>query len=180
MEYSNPNESFVDYLDTVFVWKSALDEYTQTDLETKPTADIWSLAQVYDHWLDASQLYMLGKVKSCLEFPQKHIDGELSPLGVQLLTSNEFPVVEAKVPGNNDYQPRNEGENAVLLGRIQQLTEYMEATNEVLKSVQESGKSGHRFFGFMNAHQWYRLIPIHIRHHFRQRAKIDTFLNRSN
>jgi hypothetical protein len=178
MEQPNPQESLDDYLATVAIWKELLNNYSKEELERKPSEDSWSLAQVYRHWLDASQYYMLAKIRICWDHPKKHQDGELSELGIKLLSTNEFPVQEVKIPAKTEDQPENNGSIAIFRQRIQRLTEDVERVNLVLEGNPRSGKSGHRFFGFMNDHQWYRLIPIHMRHHFRQQKKLDIFLGK--
>ena len=169
-------ETFIDFEAIKNIWLDALNDYSSQQLQVKESPEIWSLGQVYSHWLDASHLYMLAKVRLCLENPQKHSDGILSDLGKQLMETNEFPAIEVKVPVKTSVGPRNEGDKSIILGRIESLQEDMERMLEILAKNPESGRSGHRFFGFMDAYQWYRLIPIHMRHHLRQKVKIDRFL----
>ena len=178
MDKPDPHETLADYLEAANMWQLALAEYSQNEMEIKPGVDIWSLAQLYNHWLDASQLYMLGKIKGCLANPERHLDGEVNELGVVLLTTNKFPLADSKVPVKNVDQPRNIGDKNLFLTRIQELNQQMERTSLVLANDPPSGRSGNWFFGFMNAHQWYRLIPIHMQHHFQQKAKLNTFLSK--
>ena len=168
--------TFVEFEAVKNIWLEALDEYSAEQLKLKESPEIWSMGQVYSHLLDASHLYMLAKIRLCLENPQKHADGQLSDLGRQLIETNEFPAIEVKVPVKTAKGPINEGDKIIILDRIERLNEDMESALEVLAGNPPSGRSGHRFFGFMNAYEWYRLIPIHLRHHLRQKSKIDTFL----
>lgn len=178
MQRPDQQQSFEDYRNTALFWEEALHDYSQKELEQKPDEDSWSLAQVYSHWLDASHLYMLKKIGICLANPDKHADEELNIMGIKLLTDNEFPIPEAKVPVKTEDQPANNGSKSHLNDRVYRLSEDMANSNLVLADNPPSGKSGHRFFGFMDAYQWYRLIPIHMRHHFRQKMKLDAFLGR--
>ena len=163
-----------DYKTTEEKWLNILDGTMEETLIIKPSVAEWSLGQVYSHWIDASHLYMLAKIKICLNNTESHLDGELSPDGIKLFETNEFPISQAKVPVKTSGGPDNEGDKNYLKTRIKHLHIDMEKSYSALKDNPKSGKSGHRLFGFMDAHQWFGLVPVHMRHHFKQHEKEKT------
>ena len=60
---------------------------------------------------------------------------------------------------------------------FQKLKQEMKNTFENLKKDRK-GKTAHPGFSYLNASEWYRLIPMHFKHHLRQKENIDTFLNK--
>lgn len=177
MDVSKLHEVLKDYKTTESRWLDILETTNPEQLIIKPGPDEWSLGQVFSHWLDASQLYMLAKVRICLNNVDKHLDEGLSEYGKLLFATNTFPIEEAKVPVKTSGGPDNEGDKDYLRTRIKHLHIDVEKAYKVLIEEPPTGKSGHRLFGFMDAYQWFALIPIHMRHHLKQKDKIILFLN---
>jgi len=49
----------------------------------------------------------------------------------------------------------------------------------ILQTVEQSpleSKTPHPAFGYLNAREWYQIIPMHFHHHLRQKSRLDKFL----
>lgn len=160
-------------------WESSLDQYSQAQLNYKPSPSDWSIGQVYIHILDAGLLYMLKKVERCL-IEIENLDKGLSSYGKRLFEENSFPEIEIKIPGSEKNQPLNPESKNEISDRLSSLKSAMVEMDQKLKVNPSSGKSPHRFFDYLDAYEWFHLIPIHMRHHLRQKTKLENLINVGN
>ena len=60
--------------------------------------------------------------------------------------------------------------------RLLALKDEIKSLEEILLNHPKPGKSKHPGLGYFNAQEWFLFAEIHMRHHFRQKARIDEFL----
>lgn len=64
MQPSKVLSKFNAVLDT---WEQTLNDYSETDFLKKPADDAWSIGQVYNHLIGATNRFHLKQVEICLE-----------------------------------------------------------------------------------------------------------------
>lgn len=160
-------------------WIIALDEYDRVTFCTRPSAEEWCMAQVYDHLIAVS--------KECIQRAQDciHNKGEKghSGFGPALFSlMGAFPPVKLRIKEppvglEHVYRPRNinvsearQGLNEVL-GEMKTLATFIPAADPQMRIKHWAG-------GWFNAAQWYHSAEMHLKHHFRQKRRIDRYLER--
>jgi hypothetical protein len=94
---------------------------------------------------------------------------------MKILAENDFPdeaIVGA--PGNAFIpQPLSKEQ---LVKDMEVLKINMNAAALLVDESPFKGRSKHPGLGFFNAEEWLQFAEIHLRHHFRQKERIDEFL----
>lgn len=155
------------------LWITALAHYDFPQLCAKPAVNSWSLGQVYMHLITDTN-YFLEQIKICIATNDN--EGEqASPDAKILFLNNEFPDVKIEgAPGNLDIpQPRNKEQ---LMDGLLNLKNEMNKVALQINTTPFKGKTKHPGLNYFNAADWLLFAEMHIRHHFRQKKRIDEFL----
>mgnify|MGYP000368541260 CR=1 FL=1 len=171
----NNKNTLNDFLKIVEIWEKELDNYDTNQLTQKENAENWSIGQLYKHLIDGTLNFHLQQVNLCINSTEnkskkKNFKGFLA---YNLL--NGFPPIKIKVPASETYTPKEPESVDELKNGFQKLRQEMENVLENLKK-DKKGKTAHPGFSYLNASEWYRLIPMHFKHHIRQKERIDNFL----
>ena len=70
------------------------------------------------------------------------------------------------------FTPKSKEKDAI----VKEFTEFIEHVKNLqplLKEADTSLKHKHPMFGWINAVEWFALVEIHIRHHTRQKTRIE-------
>jgi len=160
---------------TIDRWIAALDNYTISQLCTKPSSCEWSIGQVYIHLIQDTGFY-LDQLKACI-VDNEHTHESASPHVLAMLRNNDFPdiVIEGHPSNAAIAQPGSSGQ---LLAGLTQIRNEANALVTQIDGGTVNGKSLHPGFHYLSANEWLQLAEMHLRHHFRQKARIDDFLKR--
>lgn len=159
---------------TMSKWKVQLDEYSFLALCTKPCPESWSIGQVISHLIEET-LWYFELVEVCLK-TNDNAEKEIYPKIEKWLERNAFPNKRLKGPADLASQPQPESKDA-LLQQWEHLNATILMTAMAIASSQFCGKVAHPVHGYLNAEQWFQYAEQHMRHHFRQRKRIDKYLN---
>lgn len=172
MEISEILQDINQNLDT---WEAAIPAYTDEELAKNPDEQSWSIGQVYIHVLNAGIHFFPRMVKKCLE-SDEGADKVKNSYGDKAFQYNSFPPIEIKLPsGTPPPYPKNKEE---LSNKISQLREVSADLAQQLTDNPGSGKQNHGGFGFLDAKEWFQTNAMHVRHHLRQKEKLDKFLEK--
>lgn len=160
-------------------WADALDRYSDNAFVLKPSGSDWCMAEVYDHIVQVTA--------KCLEnaLACSRSEGETghSGMGAALFSlMGSFPPIKLKikqVPSGLEYiyHPQTISRQEARAG----LEAALEKMKTAALQVQNSPKNirvKHWAGGWFNAVQWYHSAEMHLKHHFRQKKRIDTFLQK--
>jgi hypothetical protein len=75
--------------------------------------------------------------------------------------------------------PQPESKEQVLHS-LRKIKAKMNEISSVILRSPFNGKTKHPGLGYFSAHQWLQFAEMHLRHHFRQKRRIDTFLQTMN
>jgi hypothetical protein len=179
--------------DTVGQWIGYLDDYTLEMLQRPPRAGSWSLGQVYIHIIGDTR-YFARQMKESLE---SRADGEkeMHPEAKTMLRNNAFPDRMIEGPATNIPIPQPDSKERLSKG----LVSIRDAVNDLFTNANDAaanvtasnfsasnvaastGKTPHPGLGYFNALEWLQFAEMHMRHHFRQKKRIDEqlYLSRS-
>ncbi len=158
---------------TIGQWTRYLDDYTQAMLCEKPQPGSWSVGQVYVHIIDDTS-YFMEQVKACL-LNDANRDQEMHEDAKAIFANNGFPDILLLGPSAT-ASIRQPGSKDELL---QNLLAIKEEANKLYSSpgfLTSKGKTRHPGLGFFSAAEWLRFAEMHLRHHYRQKNRIDDAL----
>ena len=156
--------------ETIEKWIGALDSYTLEMLCRQPRAGSWSLGQVYIHIIDDTT-WFAEQVRTCL-LTNANSEKEMQEDAKVLFRNNAFPDRQLTGPstGVNMRQPASKDE------LLEGLTSLKDKVNQLFFASDPSvsiGKTQHPGFQFFNAMEWLQFAEMHMRHHLRQKERID-------
>ncbi len=158
-------------------WINASRQYTWPQLLRKEAPDRWSMGQLLIHLVESTDFF-LENATLCLANPA-NAEESCTPAGREILFRSQLPDKDIEGPASNKVTPqplsREEPERELL--RLKGVFE--ERCRQVI-SQPVSGKIKHPGLGYFNAAEWLQFSEIHLRHHFRQKRKIDAFLQSSD
>ncbi|TWW01147.1 DinB family protein [Chitinophaga pinensis] len=170
MQTLDPADILKQFNHTITSWLNYLDDYTIEMLHQQPLPGSWSLGQVYIHIIDDTQ-YQVGQMKLALsDVHNKHED--MHPNARQMFLHNSFPEIQIEGPATNTpiRQPQSKEELKQALLSIKAEVNQSAGNQQLLKS---KGKSLHPGLLFFSAAEWVQFMEMHMRHHFRQKDRID-------
>ncbi len=155
--------------ETIDKWIIYLDDYTSEMLRQQPDPESWSLGQVYTHIINDTRFYV-GQMKAALS-TKADSEKQMHEYAKAMFRNNGFPDARLENPANAGIrQPENKYELAQSLVSIRNEVNQLCAAADLSRSI---GKTEHPGFHFFNALEWLQFAEMHMRHHFRQKKRID-------
>lgn len=167
--------SFDQLQNTLNVYIAALEKYSDADFEKKQSDDIWSLGQMYEHLETTANFFFLKNIKYCMERRNGQPGGDKSAAGQNVFKYNGIPPIKVKVPFPNLEQPTPKARIAYgpLLEKVQA---QLHAQEREIAQAASDYKTEHIVFGWLNAQEWLQAFEMHHRHHLRQKAELEGYL----
>ena len=160
---------------TLDTWIDALSQYDFQQLCAKPSPASWSIGQVYMHLIE-NTVYFIEQAKICAS-SNDNITGEPSGAAKAMFANNSFPdeILEGPPENAATPQPLSKAQLIVELNRIKSESEEISV---LITASQFKGKTKHPGLNYFSANEWLQFAEMHLRHHLRQKARIDAFLMR--
>jgi len=159
----------------------ALDNYTMDELLRVPPDGGWTLGQVYIHMATANK-YFLGKnAEACALGDNVVTDGKgKTKWGWFVFAFKMFPPFKVKMPkkqtgGTEPIQPESKEQ---IVRKLQENLELFKRIEEQVANAPKNNRKKYPFLGNLNAAEWYQIAGFHMKHHFRQKKKLDAFLGK--
>ena len=168
-----PNKAYIildHFNDTIDSWIGSLDDYTLEMLCRQPRAGSWSLGQVYVHII-TDTTWFVEQVRSCL-LTTANSEKEMHEHARIMFRNNEFPDMQLTGPSTGVSMRQPETKEELLQG----LTSIKDKVNQLFFASDPSvstGKTQHPGLQFFNAMEWLQFAEMHLRHHLRQKKRID-------
>ncbi|WP_027395751.1 hypothetical protein [Aquimarina latercula] len=162
-------------------WHSDLQSYSTEKLYHKPLTNQWCLAELYDHIIRVAKTYQLPNFQKCIEGDIKkgkrknsiaYLIFDLSIVPSRTIKMESFP---AKIV--SDFTPKVL-EREALENKFKEFIAETLSKEPLIKHSDKSLKHHHPFFGMINASEWFSLIEIHMRHHERQKKRLEVITNK--
>lgn len=163
---------------TIAIWINELDSYTIQQMSVKPNRKSWSLGQVYQHIIDETSWYH-GQIEIALK-DVKNADVPITNEAATLFKVGSF--ADRRIQGDpfisdNVKQPTTIDQIRSDLGKLKINTNKIWGT---ITKTPSYGKSEHPGIGFLNCLEWLQYSEMHMRHHLKQKLRIESFLNEHN
>jgi hypothetical protein len=171
----NVDSSLQKFNRTCDLWLAELKAYDEEGFRRAPSSGGWTIGQVYAHIVDAGELFGIEKIETCFARPASA--SRLNWKGRLVFMLGGFPAIRATVPGDGSYAPQQPESMTAARERLSALKVKMSAI--VSQVVDAKGTSRHPVFGTLDARQWFTLVEMHMRHHLRQKKRIDSMLSAS-
>ena len=157
---------------TLDLWIEALADYSWEELCLVPAPGSWSLGQLYGHLLEDTDFYRT-QIQQC-GCTSAHSQEEATAEGRALLAADDFPERLRGGPSNDQVaQPPGK---ETLLRDLQRLRSAMQQAAQDLQHCSYRGKTPHPGLGYFSGEEWLQFAEMHLRHHLRQKQRIDAFL----
>jgi hypothetical protein len=152
-----------------------LERYSDDQFAQKPSADQWSVGQMYNHLIQFCLFVQLKAIDACASL-HAPTNGEKSEAGQQIFQNGGFPPVKIKVPASPEFTPKNpESKEEVKQNLLSVIDKVREAESK-LASIPPDRQVAHPRLGYLNAVEWFQLVVMHFKHHLRQKQELDSFL----
>jgi hypothetical protein len=158
---------------TIDIWIKALEGYGYDQLTARPSPASWSIGQVYMHLLEDTSYY-IEQILVCVTNID-HASDQATSAGKIMLLNNDFPDELLEGSPANAYMPQPEGEEQ-LMKDLLNLKAEMNNAAVLISQSKVQGKARHPGLGYFSANEWLQFAEMHLRHHLRQKKRIDTFL----
>ena len=163
---------------TIDIWIEELSRFNIGQLKIKPDEKSWSLGQLYNHLIEETNWYN-SQIEVTLGNEQD-IDKITSDAAKILFKRGSFenkrfqgdPFISEKVK-----QPSTA---AILKLELEQLKKKTNDLWITIINTSKYGKSEHPGLGFLNCYEWIQYSEMHLRHHLKQKKRIEDFLKQSN
>lgn len=164
--------------DTIDIWIAELQQYRFDELLAKPDAGSWSVGQVFVHVIEDTKYY-IGQIAFCLN-KGEYVSEKMSESAKTMFLNNEFP--DKKIKGDpfiseNVQQPISKQQ---LREKMLELKQEMGLMWNRLISTDRIGKAKHPGLGYFSGTEWVQYADMHLRHHLRQKERIDHFLRKAH
>lgn len=162
-----------DLTTTINEWIATFQKYSLEKICQQPAPGKWSLGQVGLHLIADSHFY-LERIHACLH-ENANQDKTATPFARKLFANNAFPDVEIVGDPANDLIPQPGSKDELIKDFMGLRDAFGQIAAQAL-DLKNTGKSLHPGLGYFDAAQWYRFADIHMRHHLRQKKKIEATL----
>jgi hypothetical protein len=162
-----------DFNPTLDLWIKAVEQNNFDRICAKPAPTSWSLGQVCKHLIDATSYY-LQQATICLT-TSDHPDEEMTPNAKTMFRNNEFPDELIEGPTTNADTPQPDSKEE-LLHKLLKLKEELNQVAGLISTSTSNGKTKHPGLHYFNAMEWFQFADMHLRHHLRQKKRIEEFL----
>lgn len=159
-----------EFLSALSLYKESLSKYTIDQLHQKRDIESWSLGQLYMHLLDDTNWYF-----DQIEIALKDNDHQFKPTSekaTQILVAGSFG--EERIKG--DPQAAVNVPQPISTDFLRREFELLENRAKTLwEKVRDNppGKSTHPGLGYFNSLQWFQFAELHLRHHLKQKNRIE-------
>ncbi|MBL7876061.1 MAG: DinB family protein [Cyclobacteriaceae bacterium] len=160
---------------TMNYWISSVSNYSLAELQARPDTKSWSLGQVYYHLIEETVWYC-QQIEKCFT-NQMNTQEVMTEKARLMFATNEFP--DIRIVGDpfiSDKVPQPESVEQLVRDMEQLKADVLTLYARVKENTK--GKSKHPGLGYFSASEWFQYIEMHMRHHMRQKARLDFYLGK--
>ncbi|MCF3110421.1 DinB family protein [Niabella sp. CC-SYL272] len=156
---------------SIELWTGYLNAYTLQQLQQRPAPGSWSLGQVYRHLINDTMFYI--EQMETAPATNEHVTAQMTPAAAAIFAVNAFPDRQLENPFNDIHLPQPTSREQLF----QQLAAIKEKVNLLFANAgHKGGKTLHPGFQYFSAAEWLQFADMHLRHHLRQKERIDAML----
>jgi hypothetical protein len=152
-----------------------LEKYDFEELCSKPSVESWSIGQMYLH-LVYDTTFFIQQIEVCLS-NNDHAEDDASSNAKEMFRSNAFPDERIEGAPSNAEIPQPESK-AQLMKDITEIRSRMNTLAAMILKTRFKGKTKHPGLNYFSAEEWLQFADMHLRHHLRQKKRLDVFLGK--
>lgn len=171
----NNKKTLSNFLKIVEILEKEFEKYDFNQLTKKENQENWSMGQLYKHLIDGTLNFHLLQVNQCINSTENKSKKKDFKGFMAYNILNGFLPIKIKVPASETYTPKQPNSVSEIKDGFHKLKKEMKNTFKNLEN-DENGKTSHPRFSYLNAFEWDHLIPMHFKHHLRQKKRIVEFL----
>ena len=160
---------------SIDAWMQSLTAYEFSALCVKPSPEQWSLGQVYMHLIENTD-YFIEQAKICAAISENASE-ESSSEAKAMFKDNCFPNAQLEGPPENAFTPQPESKEQ-LINDLFRIKSDADALHVLITRSAPKGKTKHPGLNYFSATEWIQFADMHLRHHLRQKQRLETFLKR--
>ncbi|AXT60892.1 hypothetical protein D1816_11220 [Aquimarina sp. AD10] len=158
-------------------WLFDLEHYTNEVLYQKPSETQWCLAELFDHIIRVARTYQLPNFNNCIQNNIRkgalkngtaYLVFDLNIIPYKKIRMESFPTKVAR-----DFNPLERDANE-LIEDFKLFINEVKRNAALLSNFDKKTKHFHPFFGMINAKEWFSLVEIHMRHHSKQKKRLES------
>ncbi|MFZ4621162.1 MAG: DinB family protein [Bacteroidota bacterium] len=157
-------------------WIKDVELYSDEQFQRKPDEHQWSIGQVYVHLIQSALNFHIKQIQQCAENKAMEINGGKKPPGKITYFIGVIPPVRVHVPPTPTYTPAQPVSKQDVVERLHGVIRSVKEIQATAEKASLTQKTAHPGFGYLNAREWFRLIPMHYHHHRRQQKRLNKFL----
>lgn len=161
--------------ETIEIWINELDSFTIDQILVKPDSKSWSLGQLYQHIIDETTWYHEQLEISLVD--KENVNKKTSKEANTLLERGSF---ENKRFQGDPFISENVKQPTSITRLISDLEKLKRDSAKIVDKMQNItyyGKSEHPGIGFLNGFEWLQYSEMHMRHHLKQKRRIEFFIH---
>ncbi len=167
------------YIQSVDKWIDVIEKYSEEEYYWKPDSKQWSISEIVSHLIATANICTQKSIDCSNALGGKRKAGIKTKLFSMM---DSFPPIRIEIKEipeglESMYNPRELSKEDAKKGLIATI-DLMKKAESMLSSADENTRIEHWAAGDFNAFQWFKSIEMHIRHHFRQKERIDKLLNK--
>jgi hypothetical protein len=163
-----------DFHETLNVWRDAVDKYTPQQFAKQPAEDSWSIGQVCAHLIGSTER-IFAAIRLCLRSAD-NANMPKTDAGEKAFKTQILSETKVRAPRASVQFPESPDSRTVHTSLDRLEKEFIELSGRV-EMADSTGKQKHPVLGYLTAEEWLKSIDMHFRHHLKQKADIDQFLN---
>lgn len=160
---------------TVTRWEKALDKYSEQDLKKSPGPGIWTVGQVYEHITASTLNFHAKQIEQCLQTSANR-EKRKSKWGYLALIIDRIPPVNIPIPPEENVVAIQPPGKPFIREKLQELRSRFSSLADQIDANPRSGKTGHPGMGYLLAVEWFALIEMHLRYHWKDKRVADKAL----
>lgn len=157
-------------------WISELDYYGKNQFKEKVKGEGWTMGQVYDHIVYGTYDFHLQKLNNCILRENGSTEGDKKILAKLIFMFGSIPPIRLKGRPASVYLPGQPENPEKFKDEFYKFLKVVHRASKEAGEAKLDFKTHHPIMGMLNAMEWLQLIEMHMRHHVRQKKRMDKSL----
>ncbi|HVT05306.1 MAG TPA: DinB family protein [Thermoanaerobaculia bacterium] len=158
-------------------WRDALEQTSDLRLSAPTEPGQWTLGQVYAHIIEATDGLAIPQLEKCLSPDRESTTKGKTIPGIAVFALGAIPPIRIRFRPSPDYVPKQPANREAIRVSLDAMeTRLLELVDRV-EGAPTDRRARHPLLGMLNAAEWLQFAQMHLRHHLRQRRRLERILD---
>jgi len=158
-------------------WREALEKTTDARLIAPTESGQWTLGQVYAHIIDATELMVVPQIEKCMSPDWRSTSKGKTLAGFGVFALGSIPPIRIRFRPSPDYAPKQPESREAIRVALDRMEARLLDLSARLVDIPADRRARHPLLGMLNAAEWLEFAQMHLRHHHRQRRRLERILD---